>query len=260
MDAATRRAAAAELAQAEGTQTPILPLTQSYPDLDVRDAYTIQLINVNNRLEAGAAIRGHKIGLTSVAMQGMFGVHEPDYGHLLSDMFVHDGGTVPLENYIQPKVEIEIAFVLGQMLGGGGITAADVLRGTDFVVPAIEIIDSRITDWKIKLPDTVADNASSGGVVLGGRATKLDGLDLRLSGAILQRSGHIVETGLGAAVLGNPVVAVAWLANKLHEVGITLEEGDVVLSGACTRAVDVAPGDAFHAEFGGLGVVSVAFD
>lgn len=217
-------------------------------------------MGVNVRVEAGAAIRGHKVGLTSVAMQRMLRVHEPDYGHLLSDMFVHDGATIRADAYIQPKVEIEIAFVLGRSLGGGGVTAADVLRGTEFVLPSIEIIDSRIADWKINLADTIADNASSGSVVLGGRATKLDGLDLRLTGAILERSGHIMETGVGAAVLGNPVNAVAWLANKLYETEINLEEGDVVLPGSCTRAIDVFSGDVVRGEFANLGVVSVAFE
>jgi 2-keto-4-pentenoate hydratase len=247
------------LAEAERTRTPVPPLTLTYPTIDAGAAYDIQLMNVNERVEAGAAVRGHKVGLTSVAMQDMLGVHEPDFGHLLNDMFVHDGQTVQADAYIQPKVEIEIAFVLCRSLGGGGITTADVLRATEFVLPSIEIIDSRIADWKISLADTIADNASSGSVVLGGRATKLDGLDLRHTGAILERSGHIMETGVGAAVLGNPVIAVAWLANKLHESAINLEEGDVVLAGSCTRAIDVFPGDVIRAEFAHLGAVSVAF-
>jgi 2-keto-4-pentenoate hydratase len=259
VDAATKRAAAAALAEAERKRTPIPPLTSTHPTIDTRAAYTIQLMNVNERVDAGAAIRGHKVGLTSVAMQHVLGVHEPDYGHLLNDMFIHDGETVRADAYIQPKVEIEIAFVLGRPLGGGGVTTADVLRATEFVLPSIEVIDSRIADWKINLADTIADNASSGSVVLGGRATKLDGLDLRLTGAILERSGHIVETGVGAAVLGNPVIAVAWLANKLHEAGIPLDEGDVVLAGSCTRAIDVFPGDVIRAEFANLGAVFVAF-
>jgi 2-keto-4-pentenoate hydratase len=259
MDAATRRSVAAELTEASRSKVPIPPISATYPDLDARDAYAIQLINIKERLESGSAVRGHKVGLTSEAMQRMLGIDEPDYGHLMSDMFIYDGRTVAVDSYIQPRVEIEIAFVLGKCLGGGGVTAADVLRGTEFVLPSIEIIDSRIADWKCGLEDSIADNASSAGVVLGGRATKLDGLDLRLSGALLERSGRIIETGVGAAVLGNPVVAVAWLANKLHEAEITLQEGDVVLAGACTRAVDVVAGDVIRAEFSNLGMVSVAF-
>jgi 2-keto-4-pentenoate hydratase len=260
VDPSTRRLAASTLAEAERSRTPVEPLSHTYSDLALSDAYSIQLLNVDDRVKAGAAIRGHKVGLTSKAMQTMLGVSEPDYGHLLSNMFIGDGDTVRIDSYIQPRVEIEIAFILGRPLTGGGITVADVLRATDFVLPAIELIDSRIADWKIKLEDTVADNGSAAGVILGTRPTKLDGLDLRLVGAALEKSGRVVETGVGGAVLGNPILAVAWLANRLHDMGIPLEEGHVVLPGSCTRAVDVTSGDTVRAEFAGLGDVSVAFE
>jgi 2-keto-4-pentenoate hydratase len=260
MDASTRRRAALALSEAARSRLPIQPLTVTHPGMDVDDAYAIQLLNVDDRVKAGAAVRGQKVGLTSKAMQAMLGVNEPDYGHLLNTMFIPDGDTVPVDDYLQPRVEIEIAFVLGRSLSGGGITAADVLRATEFVLPAIEVIDSRIVDWKITLADTVADNGSAAGVVLGGRATKLDAVDLRLAGAVLEKSGRVVETGVGANVLGNPIFAVAWLGNKLNEMGIPLEEGYVVLPGSCTRAVPVARGDAIRADFATLGAVSLHFD
>jgi 2-keto-4-pentenoate hydratase len=244
---------------AEKERKQAVQLSKTWPDIAIEDSYAISTEVAKRKIAAGAKLIGHKVGLTSKAMQRSSMIDEPDYGHLMSDMFIHDGQTVAADSYIQPRVEIEIAFVLGKCLGGGGVTAADVLRGTEFVLPSIEIIDSRIADWKCGLEDSIADNASSASVVLGGRATKLDGLDLRLSGALLERSGRIIETGVGAAVLGNPVVAVAWLANKLHEAEITLQEGDVVLAGACTRAVDVVAGDVIRAEFSNLGMVSVAF-
>jgi 2-keto-4-pentenoate hydratase len=247
------------LSEAERSRTPIDPLTVEYPDLDVTDAYEIQLVNVRRRVEAGATVRGHKIGLSARAMQQMMGVDEPDYGHLLDDMFVAEATVVPANELLQPRVEVEVAFVLGASLAGPGCTVADVLEATAFVAPAIEIIDSRIRDWKISLPDTIADNASSGRVVLGGRRTAVDAVDLRTIGAVLRRNGEIVETGAAGAVLGNPATAVAWLANNVHAFGVTLEAGHVVMPGSCTRAVDVAAGDVVRADFDTLGHVTVAF-
>lgn len=260
MDASTRRAAALTLAEAQRSCHPIPPLTSTYPGIDVQDAYSIQMLNVEDAVKSGAAVRGHKVGLTSSAMQKMTGAIEPDYGHLLNTMFMSEGESVQLDSYIQPRVVIGMAFVLGHPLAGGGITIGDVLRATEFVLPSIELIDSRVEDWNVRLEDTVADNGSAAGVVLGGRATRLDGLDLRLTGAVLSKCGRPVESGVGAAVLGNPVVAVAWLANRLHDWGIALDEGHVVLPGACTRSVAVTPGDIVRAEFAGLGDVSLAFE
>ena len=254
-----RRAAADALAEAERTRVPIDPLSSRWAAIDVVDAYEIQLANIADRLKAGALVRGHKVGLSSRAMQSMMGVDEPDYGHLLDDMFFFEGDAVPAGRYLYPRVEVEVGFVLGAPLSGPACTVADVLAATEFVCPAIEIIDSRIRDWKIGIADTIADNASSAGVVLGGRRTPLAGVDLRTIGAVLRRNGEILQTGAAGAVLGNPATAVAWLANTVHRFGVSLEAGHVVLPGSCTRAVDVRPGDVVRAEFDVLGPVSVRF-
>ncbi|MAG32912.1 MAG: 2-keto-4-pentenoate hydratase [Deltaproteobacteria bacterium] len=254
-----RRAAAHALAEAERKRRPIEPLTTRWPSIDVVDAYEIQRLNIARRVEAGARVRGHKVGLSSRAMQQMMGVDESDYGHLLDDMFVFEGDRVATQELCTPRVEIEVAFVLGDALPGAGCNVADVIRATDFVLPAIEIIDSRIADWKIDLPDTIADNASSARLVLGGRPVRLEGIDIRQIGAVLRVNERVVETGAAAAVLGNPITAVAWLARKIHDFGVTLEAGHVVLPGSCTRAADVAAGDVVRADFDRLGSVEVGF-
>lgn len=259
LSAEQRLLAAKSLREAERAREPIGPLVGDYPGIDVVDAYEIQLINIRNRLAEGRLIRGHKVGLSSRAMQEMMGVDEPDYGHLLDDMFVFEDSEVDTASLCQPRVEVESAFILGRPLPGPGCNAADVLRATAYVVPAIEIIDSRIRDWKISLCDTIADNASSCRVVLGGRATPIDRVDLRTVGATLRRNGTIIASGTTGAVLGNPVTAVAWLANKVHAFGVTLEAGHVILPGSCTRAYDVAAGDNLRADFDTLGGVSINF-
>lgn len=256
---AERQAAAGALAEAERAVSPIDPLTETWPELDVDDAYAIQLVNARARIGAGANIRGHKVGLTSRAMQEMLGVTEPDYGHLFDAMFVTEGSSVQAGAFCHPRVEIEVAFVLAEPLAGPGINVADVLRATAFVVPAIELIDSRIKDWRVTLSDTIADNASSARVVLGGSPTRLTDVDVRVLGAVLRKNGEIVETGASGAVLGNPATAVAWLANKLADFGVELEAGQVVMPGACTRAVDVSAGDTIRGEFDRLGPVELRF-
>src|ERR1700757_1575646 len=256
---AARDELAADLAQAERSREPIAPLTAGHPDIDVVDAYEIQLINIRQRVAEGARVVGHKVGLSSKAMQEMMGVDEPDYGHLLDDMFVFEDEEVDTSGLCYPRVEVEVGFILGASLPAPGCNAADVLRATEYVVPAIEIIDSRIRDWKIALCDTIADNASSCRVVLGARATRIDRVDLRTVGATLRRNGTIIATGSAGAVLGNPVTAVAWLANKVHRFGVKLEAGHVILPGSCTRAYDVAPGDNLRADFDTLGGVSINF-
>jgi len=252
-------AAADALARAEADRVPIPPLTTSYEGLDVERAYRIQLHNITRRLDAGDVVRGHKVGLSSPAMQQMLGVDEPDYGHLLASMFHPDGGTVPLDRFIQPRVEIEVAFVLGKPLVGPGITLEDVYAATDYVVPALEIVDSRIEDWRIAIEDTVADNASSAGLVLGVTPTRLGDLPIDRIPATLRANGEVRERGTSGAVLGNPAIAVAWLANKVAAFGIHLEGGDVVLPGSCTRMIPVADGDVISATFDGLGPVSATF-
>ncbi len=249
------QAIADSLAEAEATRLPRGPLGE----MTVEDAYKIQLINIRRRLAAGAIVRGHKVGLSSKAMQQMMGVHEPDYGHLLHDMFWFEHDEVPVDRFLQPRVEFETAFVLSGTLPAPGCTAADVLRCTAFVCPSIELIDSRIADWKIGITDTIADNASSAGVILGGNATPITAVDPRAIDVRVLINGAEVATGRSDAVLGNPVTAVAWLANKVHQFGVTLEAGHVVLPGSCTRAFEVKAGDHVRAEFSHLGPVEVRF-
>ncbi len=259
----TETALIAELAdqlwQADRSGVPVEPLTAAHPQLDIDDAYAIQLRNIDRRVAAGAHVRGRKVGLTARTMQELLGVSEPDFGVLLDDMFVEDGDEVPLYDMVQPRVEAEMAFVLDTDLVGPGVTTANALTAIAGVLPAIEIVDSRITDWRIKLVDTVADNASSGKLVLGGRLRKVTELDLRVVGMALSRNGSVIDTGAGAAALGNPARCVAWLANKLADFGTGLRAGDVVLPGAVHRMVAVTPGDVFRAEFAHLGAVTVRF-
>jgi 2-oxopent-4-enoate hydratase len=253
---------AAALATAERERRPIAPLTETAPGLTVEDAYAIQSENVAHRVRDGAILLGRKVGLTSKPMQELLGVSEPDFGALLDDMFVEEGDAIRLDTLIEPRVEAEIAFVLGADLRGPGVTTTAALRAIGAAVPALEIIDSRVEGWKIKLIDTVADNASSARVVLGGKLTPLDGLDLRLVGAVVSVDGEVVDTAAGAAVLGHPARCVAWLANKLGELGDGLREGDVVLAGALHRALPL-PGDrgtTVRAEFSTLGSVTARFE
>ena len=256
---ADRERAAGVLRDAEATQAAVPPLVQSFPGIDVVDAYEIQLLNIRRRLASGATVYGHKVGLSSKAMQEMMGVDEPDYGHLLSDMVLSEDQPVDADRYLLPRVEVEVGFVLGDDLPGKGCTVEDVLRCTAFVAPAIELIDSRIADWRIGLVDTIADNASSCGVVLGKERVKPDELDLRAIEATLHRNGEQVAAGRADAVLGDPAVAVAWLADKVASFGVRLEAGHVVLPGSCTRAYDVRAGDEVVAHFSGLGSVSLSF-
>ena len=250
---------AAQLAEAEATKIGTAPLTSIDSELTVKEAYSIQLENISKKLEQGQKIVGKKIGLTSKAMQNLLGVGEPDYGHLLDSMVVENGGRISIEDVLQPKVEAEIAFILKKELRGPNVTTLDVLQATDYVVPALEIVDSRVKDWKIKLVDTVADNASSGYYVLGGKPTKIEDVDLELIGMVLTKNGDLVNTGVGAAALGNPASCVAWLANKLSEFDIPLRAGEVILSGALSAAEVATKGDTFTARFAHIGQVSVRF-
>jgi 2-keto-4-pentenoate hydratase len=244
---------------AEATCCAIEPLTAARPDLTVAESYAIQELNIERKLGEGRVLRGRKIGLTSRAMQTLLGVAEPDFGALLDDMFVEDGDVIPARTLIQPKAEAEVAFVLGSDLAGPGVTATDALRAIEAAAAAIEIVDSRIADWRISLADTIADNASSGRVVLGTRLVPVGRLDLRLLGMAIWHNGELADTGAGAAALGNPARCVAWLANTLGSLGSGLRTGDVVMSGALHRAFDVTSGDEVRAELAGLGSVSVRF-
>ena len=254
-----RSAVADALRDAEAERRPIPPLRETWPEIDVVDAYEIQLLNIRRRLQAGAGVRGHKVGLSSKAMQDMMGVDEPDYGHLLTDMEVSSEEPVPAERFCYPRVEVEVAFVLGETLPGAGCTEDDVLRATEYVAPAIELIDSRIAEWNIRIADTIADNASSAGFVLGPERVSPQEVDLKAIEAVLMRNGEKVAEGRSDAVLGNPVTAVAWLADKVAGFGVTLEAGHVILPGSVHRAIDVRPGDAFVADFEGFGSVQLNF-
>lgn len=247
------------LHQAQLTGKAITPLTAGPAGLTMSEAYEIQMVNVRTRIAAGAHVIGKKVGLTSKAMQQFLGVSEPDFGHLFDDMLFDQEASLPIRRFLQPKIEAEIAFIMGETLTGPGVTAADVLRTAAAVVPSFEIVDSRIADWKIKIEDTIADNGSSGALVIGSKLISVDAVDLKYVGMVLEKNGQILETAAGAAVLGHPALAVAWLANKLGSMGISLGKGEVVLAGSLTRAFEVAPGDVFTATFGGLGSVKAVF-
>ncbi|MGW4328602.1 2-keto-4-pentenoate hydratase [Nocardia sp. NPDC004573] len=256
---AVRTELADELECAERDRVAIDPLIARHPDIDVVDAYEIQLINIRRRLDAGARVVGHKVGLSSKAMQQMMGVDEPDYGHLLAEMEAYEDVPVEAGRYLFPRVEVEVGFVLGADLPGAECTEADVLAATVAFAPAIELIDSRIKDWNIGLADTISDNASSAGFVLGAQRVAPKDIDVKAIDAVLTRNGEVVAEGRSDAVLGDPVIAVAWLARKVASFGVRLKAGDIVLPGSCTRAIDARPGDEFHAEFAGLGSVRLQF-
>src|SRR5271157_5448420 len=260
LSVAIRDELAADLAQAERSREPIAPLTTSYPDIDVVDAYEIQLINIRQRVAEGARVLGHKVGLSSKAMQQMMGVDEPDYGHLLDEMQVFEDNPVKAGRYLYPRVEVEVGFILSEDLPGAGCTEDDVLAATEALVPSIELIDTRIQDWQIKLCDTIADNASSAGFVLGAARVSPADIDVKGIDAKLTRNGELIAEGRSDAVLGNPVTAVAWLSRKVESFGVRLKKGDIVLPGSCTFAVDARAGDAFVADFSGLGSVRLSFE
>jgi 2-keto-4-pentenoate hydratase len=267
---AQRTAAAELLWAAERDLAPIDPLTETFPGIDVVDAYQIQLANIGRRLSAGGAVRGHKVGLSSPVMQQMMGVDEPDYGHLLDTMVRSQDVPIPAAAYCYPRIEVEIGYLLGAALPGADCTEADVLAATEYIVPGLELIDSRIRDWRIKLADTIADNASSAGFILGAarrtpRELAADGIDLANIDAVLYAGdsggAELAEVARGntSAVLGNPTACVAWLARKVADFGVKLEAGHLILPGSCTKAIDARPGTAFRAEFAGLGKVTATF-
>lgn len=254
-----RAEAARLLRHAERNTAPIESLSVLYPGLDLADAYAVQQENVVRRLAGGAAVVGHKVGLTAAAMQQLLGVDEPDFGHLLDDMVHRDSGDVPAARYCRPRIEPEICFRLGAPLRGPGVTAEYVLAATEAIAPALEIVDSRIRDWKITLVDTVADNASSASLICGPWKPLSDAPDLAAVTAELLIGGEQVAVGSGREVLGHPAAAVAWLANALSAFGTTLEPGHLVLPGAMTTAPFVAAGQKIEARFSALGSVSVNF-
>jgi 2-oxopent-4-enoate/cis-2-oxohex-4-enoate hydratase len=236
------------------------PLTNRHSDITIDDAYHISLHVVNRRVAAGARIIGKKIGVTSKAVQNMLGVYQPDFGYLTDDMVYASGADMPIsEKLIQPRAEGEIAFILKRDLNGPGITNADVIGATECVLPCFEIVDSRIEDWKIKIQDTVADNASCGLFVLGDHAVDPRSVDLVTCGMVVEKNGAILSTGAGAAALGSPVNCVTWLANTLGDFGISLKAGEVILSGSLVPLEPVVAGDFMRVDIGGIGSASVRF-
>lgn len=248
------------LRTARERRDPIAPLTEVLPDLSVADAYAIAQRNVAARVAAGATIVGHKIGLTSPAVQAQLGVDQPDYGALLDVTAIADRSTVDAGAFIAPRLELELAFELAEPLPNAAVTADDVRRATARVLPALELVDSRIRDWRIRLADTVADGASSAAFVLGSGGRTLSELDAADIAGELWRGDELLESGNTSAVLGDPCVSVAWLANAVGALGKHLDAGEIILSGACTRMVDVHPGDHFRGVLAGLGEVSVTFE
>ncbi|MCL4661359.1 2-keto-4-pentenoate hydratase [Burkholderia multivorans] len=251
--------AAHALLSAIEERTPIAPLRERYPTLDMDGAYRVQQHVTDHGLSRGRRIVGRKIGLTSQAVQKQLGVDQPDFGVLFADMAYGDAEPVPVQSLLQPKVEAEIAVVIGKDLPHADTGFGDVIRAIDYALPAIEIVDSRIARWDIRIADTVADNASSGAFVLGSSPKQLKDIDLRLCGMVLERGGEPVSFGAGKACLGNPLNAVVWLARKLASLGTPLKAGDIVLSGALGPMVAVNAGDSFEAHIAGLGSVRALF-
>ena len=257
--------AARRLDEAERTRTQIRQLSLEFPQITFDDAYAIQRTWVAGKIQSGRVIRGHKIGLTSRAMQVSSQISEPDFGTLLDDMFFADGSDIRMDRFIVPMVEVELAFVLGKRLMGDRVTIFDVLSATEYVTPAMEIIDARIhrIDPDTKRPrrvfDTISDNAANAGIVVGGRPIRPLDVDLRWVSAILQKNGVIEDSGVAAAVLNHPANGVAWLARKFAPHGIALEPGQIVLAGSFTRPLPVAAGDTIHVDYGALGALGCRF-
>jgi 2-oxo-hept-3-ene-1,7-dioate hydratase len=262
---ADRMKAADILMEAHRTKKQATQLHITFPNITIEDSYAISTEVSQRKIKAGAKLIGHKVGLTSKAMQRSSNISEPDYGALLDDMFFADGSDIPMDRFIVPRVEVELAFVLKDRLSGPNCTIFDVLAATDYVVPALEIIDARLhqvdpeTKVTRKVFDTISDNAANAGVVLGGRAVKPMDIDLARVGAALYRNGVVEDSGLAVAVLNNPLNGPAWLANKLHPYGVALEPGQIILGGSFTTPIPARAGDTFHVDYGPLGAVSMRF-
>ncbi len=265
LHASTTAALARQLYDARKMRTPLRHFSKAHPGMTVEDGYAIQREWVTLELADGRTVKGRKIGLTLRAMQLSSQIDEPDYAPLMDDMFFAQGGDIPFDRFIAPRVEVELAFVLGRDLKGPGVTIFDVLRATEYVTPALEIIDARIEqfDRETKAPrkvqDTISDFAANAGIVLGGRPVRPDAVDLRWVGAMLFKNGVVEETGLAAGVLNHPATGVAWLADKIAPYDEQLRAGDVVLAGSFTRPTNAARGDTLHADYGPLGTVSFRF-
>jgi 2-oxo-hept-3-ene-1,7-dioate hydratase len=246
------------LMEAHKTKKQAVQLSTTYPGITIEDAYAISTIVHQRRIKEGRKLIGHKVGLTSKAMQRSSNIDEPDFGYLHDDMIVPDGAKLPHASFCRPRIEVELAFVLGKRLMGPGVGLTDVLAATDYVVPALEIVDARVQDPR-KIFDTVADNGAAAGIVMGGRPVRPMDVDLRWVGGIMYKNSEIEETGVAAGVLGHPAMGVAWLANKVGSLGTPLEPGHVVLAGSFTRVVFAAKGDTVHGDLGALGSIAVQF-
>jgi len=265
LDNQTIKSLARELHQAEQNREQTRQLSLRHDKMTIDDAYAIQREWVAAKIAEGRVLKGHKIGLTSKAMQASSQIDEPDYGALLDDMFFNDGSDIPIDRFIVPRVEVELAFVLAKPLSGPNCTMFDVYNATDYIIPALEIIDARChgidpdTQRPRKVFDTISDNAANAGVVMGGRPIKPDALDLRWISALMYRNGVIEESGVAAAVLNHPANGVAWLANKLAPHDVQLEAGQIILGGSFTRPVAARKGDTFHVDYGVMGAISCRF-
>ena len=253
-----RQKAADALFEAGNAVKLIPQVSKTWPDMEIDDAYAVQQLWAERRVKAGARVIGHKIGLTSRAMQMASKMTEPDYGVLLDDMAYADGVRIPASKFTNPRIEVELAFVLGKRIGGRNVTMYDVLDATAYVTPALEIIDYR-TEVPRAIVDTIADNAAAGGMITGGRVVRPMDVDLRWCAATLSKNGVIEESGVSAAIMGHPAMGIVWLANRLARHDIMLEAGHILLAGSFTRPVNVAAGDVIHADFGPLGSIGVSF-
>ncbi|KAF1050894.1 MAG: 2-oxo-hept-4-ene-1,7-dioate hydratase [Stenotrophomonas maltophilia] len=265
LDASLIQQLAERLDAAERSREQIRQFSLDHPQIGIEDAYAIQRAWVEHKLRNGRRLVGHKIGLTSRAMQVSSNITEPDYGALLDDMLFEEGSDIPFQRFIVPRVEVELAFILGKPLRGPNVSVFDVLDATEWVIPALEIIDARIhqvdpqTQVTRKVFDTISDNAANAGVVMGGRAVRPTEIDLRRVPAVLYRNGVIEESGVSAAVLNHPAKGVAWLANKLAPYDVTLQPGQIILGGSFTRPVAARPGDTFHVDYDALGSIACRF-
>lgn len=252
-------AIAEELAQADRTKELIPRITTRYPNATVEDSYAIQGVWKDNQLAAGRRLVGRKIGLTSKAMQAATGITEPDYGIMFDDTVFENGSIIDFDRYGNVRIEVELAFVLSEPLEGPNCTIFDVLRATEYVTPALEILNSHIELEGRTIVDTISDNAAYGGMVVGGRPMRPDDIDLRWVSALLYKNESIEETGVAAGVLNHPAMGVAWLANKLHQHGDRLEAGEIILAGSFTRPMWVNKGDSVLCDYGPMGTISCRF-
>ena len=254
-----RQTAAENLLNAQYTRVVMPQLSKFYPEMTLEDSYDVQRRYAALRVKAGARLIGRKIGLTSRAMQMASKMTEPDFGIMFDDARFNDGAAIPASRFIMPRLETELAFIMGEDLNGAGCQMHDVMRATEFISPALEIIDYR-TEVPRAIVDTIADNAAFAGIVLGGRIVRPFEIDVRWVAATLSKNGIIEESGVSAAVMGHPAAGLAWLVNKLAAQGDGLNKGDIVLGGSFTRPVDIAKGDVIHADFGTLGSIGVSFN